>query len=273
MDSKVNLENIEFKDKTQITKSQWKNILQNKEITTELDLKTVLTVFNSPQSMLTATEIAAILGERSYHVISSGNTGFSRRICAYLNIKPPKNNKGGNRWWTIPYWGKSKGDGKWFYILRPELKEAIEELISEGKLNLNDIVDSVLETKGSLIAEEIPEENANKLFEGTKKQITVNAYERNSLARAKCIEHYRKLNNGKIVCQICDFDFGAFYGEELEGKIHVHHLKPLHEIGEDYEVDAIKDLIPICPNCHLVIHSKEPAYTPQEIKNMLRNKN
>lgn len=122
------------------------------------------------------------------------------------------------------------------------------------------------------IAEEIPEENVDKLFEGAKRQIAVNAYERNSKARAKCIEHYRKLNNGKIVCQICDFDFGAFYGKELEGKIHVHHLKPLYEIGEGYEVNAINDLIPICPNCHLVIHSKEPAYTPQEIKNMLRNK-
>lgn len=48
MDSKENLKNIEFKDETQITKSQWKTILQNKEITSELDLKTVLTVYNSP---------------------------------------------------------------------------------------------------------------------------------------------------------------------------------------------------------------------------------
>ncbi|AGL01189.1 hypothetical protein [Desulfoscipio gibsoniae] len=149
MDSKENLEKIKFKDETQITKVQWKNILLNKEITNELDLKTVLTVFNSPENRSTATEIATILGENNYHIISSGNTSFSRRICAYLNIKPPKNNKGGNRWWTIPYWGKSKGDGKWFYILRPELKEAIEELIFEGKLNLKDIVGSARETKDS----------------------------------------------------------------------------------------------------------------------------
>lgn len=76
-----------------------------------------------------------------------------------------------------------------------------------------------------IIAEEIPEENADKLFEGAKKQIIVNAYERNSKARVKCIEYYKKLNNGKTVCQIYGFDFGAFYGEEMEGKIHVHHLK------------------------------------------------
>lgn len=114
MVTKESYENIEFKDESQISKAQWKDILQNKEITSELDFKTVLTVFNSPQYRSTATEIASVLGESNYRIISSGNTSFSRRICAYLNIKPPKNNKGGNRWWTIPYMGASKGDGKWF---------------------------------------------------------------------------------------------------------------------------------------------------------------
>lgn len=37
-------------------------------------------------------------------------------------------------------------------------------------------------------------------------------------------------------------------------------------------MDAVNDLIPICPNCHLVIHAKEPEYAPQEIKKMLKNK-
>jgi 5-methylcytosine-specific restriction protein A len=90
-------------------------------------------------------------------------------------------------------------------------------------------------------------------------QFTVNAYERNQKARIICIEYYKKLNDGKIVCQICGFDFRTFYGEIAEGKIHIHHLNPLHEIGEEYEVDGVNDLIPICPNCHLVIHTKEPA--------------
>lgn len=126
MVTKENYEKIEFNDVSEITKPQWKDILQNKEITSELDLKTVLTVFKSRQNRSTATEIALIIGESNYRIISSGNTSFSRRICAYLNIKPPKNNKGGNRWWTIPYLGASKGDGKWFYILRPNLKKRLK---------------------------------------------------------------------------------------------------------------------------------------------------
>lgn len=126
---------IEYKDESLITKSQWKIVLQNKEITSELDFQTILSVFNSPQNRSTATEIAVKLGKDNYRIISASNTSFSKRICTYFKIKPPKNNRGGNRWWTIPYWGTPKGDGKYFYILRPELKEAIEELLSEGKIS------------------------------------------------------------------------------------------------------------------------------------------
>ncbi len=34
-----------------------------------------------------------------------------------------------------------------------------------------------------------------------------------------------------------------------EGFIHVHHLKPLSEVGYEYRVDPIRDLRPVCPNC------------------------
>lgn len=114
------------------------------------------------------------------------------------------------------------------------------------------------------IAEEISEEDSDSLFEGAKKQITINAYERNPKARQKCIDYYG------TVCKIYGFDFSSVYGDKLDGKIHVHHIKPLNEIDEKYQVDPIIDLIPICPNCHLVVHSKNPAYTPEEVKGMLR---
>lgn len=123
------------------------------------------------------------------------------------------------------------------------------------------------------MTEEIPTVQQLVLKEGAKTTVVVNAYERNPKARNQCIKYYKTLNNGKVVCEICGFDFGEFYGEELEGRIHVHHLKPLHEIGEEYEIDAINELIPICPNCHLVIHSKEPAYNPNEVKKMIKKYN
>lgn len=104
-----------------------------------------------------------------------------------------------------------------------------------------------------------------ELVEGAIKNISTNKYERNKEARQKCIEYHG------AICKICGFDFGKVYGEKLEGKIEVHHKKPLNEIKEEYIVDPINDLIPVCPNCHMVLHSKENGvYTPEEVIKMLR---
>lgn len=120
------------------------------------------------------------------------------------------------------------------------------------------------------LPEEISETDIGKLKEGAQRQIVVNAYERNPQARKACISHYKKLNNGEVKCEICGFNFGKQYGLEFSGKIHIHHIVEISSIGEEYEVDAVKDLIPVCPNCHMVIHSKKPPYTPDEVKAMLK---
>lgn len=95
-----------------------------------------------------------------------------------------------------------------------------------------------------------PDEVSEELhIEGAKKVVTVNAYERNSEARQKCIDHWG------LDCQVCGVNFSKRYGDELgAGFIHVHHIKPLSEIGKEYEVDPIHDLIPLCPNCHTMVH-------------------
>lgn len=84
--------------------------------------------------------------------------------------------------------------------------------------------------------------------EGAVVRVTVNAYERNPIARSRCIGHYGP------TCVVCGFNFSAVYGPLAEGFIHVHHIKPLSEIGEEYEVDPIADLRPVCANCHAIIH-------------------
>lgn len=107
-------------------------------------------------------------------------------------------------------------------------------------------------------------------LEGSKKIVTVNAYERNPIARKECINYFLFLNNGKLKCEICGFDFGEVYGDEFKTKIHIHHLVEISSIGAEYKINPTTDLIPICPNCHLIAHSKKPAYTPDEIKAMIR---
>jgi len=109
-----------------------------------------------------------------------------------------------------------------------------------------------------------PDEIENQtLSEGAKKQVIVNAYERNPKARQECIKYYG------AKCFICGFDFEKKYGEIGRGFIHVHHIKPLSEINEEYEVNPIQDLRPVCPNCHAMIHKKKPAYSIEEIQSLL----
>ena len=99
--------------------------------------------------------------------------------------------------------------------------------------------------------------------EGKVRQVLVNIYERNPAARAKCIAHYG------TACSVCTFDFGKTYGEIGEGFIHVHHLKEVSSIGEEYEVDPIEDLRPVCPNCHAMLHTERPALTIEALKQLL----
>jgi len=114
------------------------------------------------------------------------------------------------------------------------------------------------------LPEEIDLDDQKTYHDGAKKQITVNAYERNPIARSECIRMYGS------VCIICGFDFGNFYGSELEGKIHVHHKKPLSQIDDSYEVNPKDDLVPVCPNCHMVLHSKKDrTYSIEDVKEMI----
>jgi predicted HNH restriction endonuclease len=105
------------------------------------------------------------------------------------------------------------------------------------------------------------------LVEGAVCQITVNAYERNPKARRQCIEEHGR------ACCICSFSFGEAYGPVAEKVIHVHHLRALSEIGEEYDVDPLKDLRPLCPNCHAVLHLRKPTpFSIQEVRELLGGK-
>jgi len=136
---------------------------------------------------------------------------------------------------------------------------------SKQEINITYWAEIAILIKGkqmTLLAEELSEQESLKLIEGAKRQVLVNSYERNYKARQICIEHYG------YICSVCGFDFAKFYGSEFEGKIHVHHLKSLSEINEEYVVDPINDLRPVCPNCHLALHSNvgDKPYNIEELK-------
>jgi hypothetical protein len=107
-------------------------------------------------------------------------------------------------------------------------------------------------------------QNKSSFFEGGATKIYVNKYERNINARNACINHY------KAICSVCYFDFHKTYGDIGKNFIHVHHKVELAKINKEYQVDPINDLIPVCPNCHAMLHRTKPAMKIETLKKLLR---
>ncbi len=103
------------------------------------------------------------------------------------------------------------------------------------------------------------------LTEGRRYYAEAKRYERDPHARAACVLHYGAF------CSVCDFDFGSVYGDDVEKLIIVHHLTPLATRDRAYVVDPVKHLRPVCANCHLVIHRKDPPYTIAQVRKMIRD--
>jgi 5-methylcytosine-specific restriction enzyme A len=103
--------------------------------------------------------------------------------------------------------------------------------------------------------------------EGTKMLITVNAYERNQKARQSCLQHHG------YKCKVCELDFEKKYGVIGRGFIHVHHIQEFHRPGIRPDTNPITDLIPVCPNCHAMLHRQNPCFTIEELKSMLLSNN
>lgn len=93
--------------------------------------------------------------------------------------------------------------------------------------------------------------------EGFKKAISINIYERSTKLREAAIEAFTI--KGKISCECCKFNFDTFYGASIgSGYIEIHHVKPIFKYEEEeinkFIKDALKNLVPVCSNCHRMIH-------------------
>jgi hypothetical protein len=113
-------------------------------------------------------------------------------------------------------------------------------------------------------ADETGMEQGQTFPEGAVTRVMVNKYERDPAARKKCLEKYGHQ------CSVCDLNFKDLYGDIGMDFIHVHHLKELSTVGAGYAVDPLEDLRPVCPNCHAMLHKRRPAFTPDELREMLR---
>ncbi len=101
--------------------------------------------------------------------------------------------------------------------------------------------------------------------EGAVYESVIAARRRSRLAREACLKHH------KAVCAACGLSFPERYGGLGEGFMHVHHRQEVASRDGEYEIDPKTDLVPICPNCHAMLHwNTDSPRKVEELRRLLK---
>lgn len=149
----------------------------------------------------------------------------------------------------LPDWGWLRQRMKSRHTPTVEVADSLLRFITEYQADLETVA-----TPGSPVFSE----GRPQAFEGIR-------HERNPAARLACIEHHG------ATCSVCGFAFGVEYGPELEGFILVHHLELVSASRRSRAVSPVRDMRPVCANCHMVMHRKNPPFTVAEVQRMRKN--
>jgi len=123
---------------------------------------------------------------------------------------------------------------------------------------------AMLLSLANIVPLELPDESEIiPHLEGTARKAHITRYERSPINRMLC------LAAKGYSCSVCGMDFAQTYGKIGKNFIHVHHAVPVSKMGSNYLVDPQKELFPVCPNCHAMLHRSDPPLTIEELKNVI----
>lgn len=203
---------------------------------------------------------AEILSGRNdtYFTQKARNLMGSHKTLINLGYVEPVN-IGRQNFFTITNAGKS--------FLHSNL-EVLEYLVS-GDFNYDDIQSSL---SSIMNAEDNKQQNIYVydeniiIEEGFKRAKNALVYERSQKLRDAAMDYYTE--HGHIKCAICSFDFYTQYGERGRGYIEIHHQKPIFQYEEQDMTksitNALQNVVPVCSNCHRMIHREKNAPMPVE---------
>jgi 5-methylcytosine-specific restriction enzyme A len=239
-----------------ITVEEWKSMLQNQKIFTNVSLDMIFKWYYEIDHRATHQSIMAKypsnLEKSPYNGIV---VGLTTRIIRYLNRFEIIGTEGNKSKFIVPFegWHEDYKEGNHFvWKLRDELVQALEEL------------DIVAKQKFPSEKQELTSYHVETRSEGKIRMCYDTKYERDPKNRRDAV----KLHG--TVCQACGFDFEKIYGEIGKDYIEVHHIKPLYEGEGSIEVNAATDLICVCPNCHRMIHRrKDSVLSLDKLKDLL----
>lgn len=121
---------------------------------------------------------------------------------------------------------------------------------------------TILSLPLSLIEESLvwEDEHADSRYEGAVIVKESRAYERSRFNRAVCLSQYG------FQCRGCGQDMDEKYGPLSIEVIDVHHIVPVSQMGGPKKLDPLRDLVPLCPNCHRVVHSEKQPLSVSELR-------
>jgi 5-methylcytosine-specific restriction protein A len=99
--------------------------------------------------------------------------------------------------------------------------------------------------------------------EGRKLIKQIHSYERSRKNRAACLAEHG------YSCFSCGLNFGEVYGERGVGYIEVHHREPVSLMAEPRALDPKLDLVPLCANCHRMVHRSWPPMSPEGLSQLV----
>jgi hypothetical protein len=121
--------------------------------------------------------------------------------------------------------------------------------------------DRFLDVLVSILVDLFPYELEGEL-EGDRNEHLMDVTERNLWNRSICLAFHG------YDCNACGTNMQYKYGAVAYQFIHVHHLVPLSVRGRGV-TDPVKEMIPLCPNCHAIAHLRNPPYSVAELRGML----
>lgn len=129
-----------------------------------------------------------------------------------------------------------------------------------------ELLSTIVSIFGFMAGEEENQEFLEFREEGAVKQVWVRKYERSRFNRNLAIQIHG------TTCFGCQFNFEKFYGAVGEGIVEIHHLEPVHLMEKVRIVDPRTELVPLCSNCHTLVHKIDPPYTMSELQHFVQNK-
>lgn len=156
---------------------------------------------------------------------------------------------------TIP---ASRESNYWRDGVRPIGRDVFQRIVDAATLGDSlqiENVDQPLNDKEVLL---------RSIQEGSPMMVYTTKYERSRVLREQAVSIHGRS------CVACGFNFGSFYGDYGAGYIQIHHINPVSELEEPRAVDPAVELIPLCANCHAVVHRrKDRTLSIDELKSFI----